>query len=40
MSRFQKLVKFLADTYQMEERIVAEVALELFRSGAFDWRKL
>lgn len=40
MSRFQKLVKFLAETYQMEERVVAEVALDLFRCGAFNWRKL
>lgn len=40
MSRFKKLVKFLSDTYQMDERVVAEVALDLFRCGAFDWRKL
>lgn len=40
MSRFQKLVKFLAETYEMEEWVVAEVALDLFKSGTFDWRKL
>lgn len=40
MSRFKKLVKFLAETYQMEERVIAEVCLDLFRCGTFDWRKL
>lgn len=40
MSRFQKLVKFLAVTYEMEERVCADVALALFRFGTFDWRKL
>ncbi len=40
MSRFQKLVKHLAEQYQMDESVVAEVALDLFRRGTFDWRKL
>ena len=40
MNRFQKLVKTLAEQFEMPEDVVAEVCLNLFRDKTFDWRKL
>ena len=40
MSRFQKLVRFLSIEYQMDEVAVADVCLDLFKRGVFNWRAL